>query len=168
MLIVKLFSILCFINAATGEELAPYYYFAPRHEGFGALFKQLGFIAREIVSKQKRQLIIVPHVNNYHYKDLQEKRISFCDVLILPSEISCSARDPEEIIQHKACKVECTAKWMCDPCQFVDMPNIKKIMRRRGSGTEAEINGLGKYCGQNITFQQIGVDNQTHDFERDR
>ena len=145
----------------------PFYYFAPRAEGFGARFKQLLGVANEIVAKRNRTLVLAPYANHYHHADT-DKLFSLCSVLEMPEKIVCSKKSPARTVASNECTVVCTSDWMCNPHSFLSYPAIKKVLTFRGKETLKR----GQHEGEiekGSSFADIGVRvAEIHNFSSER
>ena len=145
----------------------PFYYLAPRTEGFGARFKQLLGVANEIVLKRNRTLVLVPYRNQMHHADTN-KLFSLCDVLEMPEKVVCSKESPASIITSNECVVVCTTDWMCNPHSFLNYAAIKKVLTFRGKETSKRGQSQ-KEIEKSSNFTDIGVRVAgTHNFTSER
>ena len=145
----------------------PFYYLAPRTEGFGARFKQLLGIANEVVVKRNRTLVLVSHANSLHHVDT-DQLFSLCSVLEMPENVVCSKERPSTIVASNECTVVCKADWMCKPHSFLSYPAIKRVLTLRGK--ETSMRGQNqKEIEKCSNFSDIGVRvAEAHNFTSER
>ena len=109
----------------------PFYYIAPRFEGFGAKYLQLKNVYLNGVKRSNRPVVIVAGPNKWHHPDLSNAKISLCDILDFSNlHMSCTVDNPVNILQQNSCVVEnCTENhWVCKPSAYLNTAKIIQLL----------------------------------------
>lgn len=108
---------------ATSENISllpPLLWIRPFAEGIVQHWQQTDVVYRAMNTKCRRQIILAPFLNAWHYPDVSIP-INICRYFIFPKMVNCTSEPPESIVRRLQCSiVSCKnpTKWDCKPGKY--------------------------------------------------